>query len=190
MNRNPFNAALISLFFFVTPAARLAGEEGPAKSAPAPTTDRVLFPKDYASNFQVLRTVVRKKEMKIVTVYGNAAAASITNVAQIPYPYGSVLVMETAEALKDAGGKPILDAHGEFQHGKVAGLHVMRRGEGFGEAYGTNRTGAWEYAEYRADGSYLTPPAKSAACAQCHVKAGAAGDFVYHGRFAETPVAR
>ena len=41
----------------------------------------------------------------------------------------------------------------------------MRREKGFGEAYGKNRTGEWEYVEYRADGTYITPPRKSFACA-------------------------
>jgi hypothetical protein len=58
----------------------------------------------------------------------------------------------------------------------------MRREKGFGEAYGKNRTGEWEYVEYRADKSYITAPQKSFACAECHVKAGRERDFVYRGR--------
>ena len=150
---------------------------------PAPASDRVGFPKDYQAKYEVLRTFVRTKEMKIVTVYGNAQAASVTNAAQLPYPYGSVFVMETSEAVRDAEDKPVLDAKGEMQKGKVAGLHVMRREKNFGEAYAKNRTAEWEYVEYAADGSYITPAAKSAACAACHVKAGADRDFVYRGRF-------
>jgi hypothetical protein len=41
------------------------------------------------------------------------------------------------------------------------------------------RSGQWEFAGYHADGTYSTPPAKTAACAQCHRKAGAAKDFVF-----------
>ena len=37
----------------------------------------------------------------------------------------------------------------------------MRREKGFGGAYGKNRTGEWEYVEYRADKTYITPPKKS-----------------------------
>lgn len=149
---------------------------------PAPAIDRVGFPKDYQTTFEVLRTVTRKKELKIVTVYGNKEAASITSAAQLPYPYGSILVMETALALKDAEGKPALDAAGELRRDKIAGLHVMRRERGFGEAYGRNRTAEWEYVEYHADGTTITPAPKSATCAECHVKAGAAKDFVYEAR--------
>ncbi len=141
------------------------------KDAPAPTTDRVGFPAGYQQSFQVLRTVKHEKEGKVVTVYGNAAAASITNTTQLPYPYGSVIVMETALVPKDGAGKP-----------QVSGLHVMRREKGFGAAYEANRSGEWEYTEYHADGSYITPPAKSATCSACHIKAGKEKDFVYQAR--------
>jgi hypothetical protein len=67
----------------------------------------------------------------------------------------------------------------------VLGMHVMRREKDFGQAYGSKRSGEWEYVEYRADGSYITPPQKSASCAECHIKAGPEKDFVYNARFAE-----
>ena len=54
------------------------------------------------------------------------------------------------------------------------------------EAYGKNRTGEWEYVEYRDDGSYITTSKRSFACAECHVKAGGKRDFVYRGRFPES----
>jgi len=160
----------------------LAGDSEKA-SLPAPTADRVGFPKSYDERFQVLRTFIKEKEQKVVTVYGNGPAASVTNVAQRPYPYGSILVMETASALKDKDEKPLLDAQGDLRKGQITGLHVMRREKNFGEGYGPNRTAEWEYVEYRPDGSHLTPPEKSAKCAECHLKAGAERDFVYRGRF-------
>jgi hypothetical protein len=159
----------------------LAAESG-KMPAPAPAVDRVGFPRAYAEKFQVLRTVNTEKDLKVVTVYGNEPAASVTNAAQLPYPSGSVIVMETAGALTNAQGKPLLDERGNFRKDKVTGLHVMRREKDFGAAYGPNRTAEWEYVEYRADGSHLTPPQRSAACAECHVKAGAKQDFVYRGR--------
>jgi hypothetical protein len=48
-----------------------------------------------------------------------------------------------------------------------------------------SESGEWEFVEYRADGSYLTPPDQSATCAECHIKAGAERDFGYHGRFGD-----
>lgn len=149
----------------------------------APTEDRVGFPKDYATKFQVLRVVERKAEKKVVTIYGNAPAASVTNLSQLPYPNGSVIVMETAAAGADEKGATAAGTQAPPRKEKVLGLHVMRREAGFGEAYGKNRTADWEYVEYAADGGHITPPAKTASCAECHVKAGAAKDFVYKARF-------
>ena len=139
----------------------------------APTTDRVGFPDGYEQNYTVLRSFVKEKQQQLVTVYGNRLAASVTDTRQLPYPFGSILVMETADLLKS----------GKDNKGKILGLHVMRREPGFGEAYGKNRTGEWEYVEYRADKNYITAPQSSSVCAECHVKAGPNRDFVYRGRF-------
>jgi hypothetical protein len=153
--------------------------------------DRVGFPKDYRATFKVLGVPARTNlaPSVVMTAYGNDRAASVTNAAQLPYPNGSVIVMEFAEALQDAEGKPLLDANGQPQKGKVQHVDVMRRGEGFGEAYGPNRSGEWEFAGYHLNGSYSTAPAKSASCAQCHRKAGAAKDFVFPLK-AEIPTAK
>ena len=70
----------------------------------------------------------------MVTVYGNVEAASVTNKSQFPYPYGSVLVMETASTRKNAEGKPAKDAEGALQKDQILGLHVMRRGKDFQKA--------------------------------------------------------
>jgi hypothetical protein len=150
---------------------------------PSSQVDRVGFPKDYATKYQVLRTTNKATDGKVVTVFANDLAASVTNATQRPYPYGSIIVMETAVARKDALGKLVIDEKGAFQREKVLGLHVMRREKGFGETYGPDRSGEWEYVEYRPDGSWITPPVKSASCAKCHINAGAERDFVYHGRF-------
>jgi len=95
--------------------------------------------------------------------------------------------METAKILLDAQGQPVLDAKGAARKTEVLGLHVSRRGPGFGETYGKNRAGEWEFVEYNSDGTYKTAPQKSATCAECHVKAGVQRDFVYQGRFPSAP---
>lgn len=152
-----------------------------AEFAPAPRTDRVGFPKEYRTTFKVLGGPARTNvdPSMVLTAYGNDLAASLPNAAPLPYPNGSIIVMEFAEALKDSAGKPLLDENGRPQKGNVQRVDVMRRGEGFGEAYGASRSGEWEFAGYHLDGTYSTPPAKSASCAQCHQKAGAARDFVF-----------
>ncbi len=155
-----------------------------ADSGSALSEDRVGFPRGY-TNFAVLRTTARDNGAKLVTVYGNGEAASVSNRTQLPYPNGAVLVMETAATKKGADGQPVKGTSGALQKGEVVGLHVMRRGKDFGQAYGGKRSGEWEFVEYRSDGSYLTPPQKSASCAECHIKAGPALDYVYKGRLAQ-----
>lgn len=111
-------------------AASLLAADSGKLPAPAPAVDRVGFPKAYAETFQVLRTVNKEKELKVVTVYGNEPAASITNAAQLPYPYGSVIVMETASTLTNAQGKPLLDGHGGLRKdkGDRPACHAAREG--------------------------------------------------------------
>ena len=60
----------------------------------APTTDRVGFPEGYEQNYTVVRSFVKEKQQRLVTIYGNRLAASVTETRQLPYPFGSVLVME------------------------------------------------------------------------------------------------
>jgi hypothetical protein len=146
---------------------------------PAPAVDRVGFPKDYQAAFRRLRSTENADARTVVIVYGNLPAAARKDGS---YPYGAVIVMETWNALQDGAKKVLLDEGGHFRKDKVTGLHVMRKEHGFGEAYRENRTGEWEYAEYRPDGKYITPPSASAKCANCHLKAGAAKDFVFGGK--------
>lgn len=159
----------------------------PSGEKPAPQTDRVQFPEGYVENFKIVRTVDRAEKGQVVTVYANDKAASVTRTNDLPYPFGSILVMETSDAEKGPDGKPLLDEKGRLRKKAPVGLHVMRREKNFGEAYGKNRSGEWEFVEYRPDRSYITPAAKSAACAECHVKAGPERDFVYKGRLAVQP---
>jgi hypothetical protein len=162
-----------------------AAEPGTAQpDKPAPMIDRVKYPGGYTEKFKILRTVDRTEQGHVVTIYGNDQAASVTRTNGLPYPNGSIIVMETAEAVKNSDGKPELDDHGRLKKGSPIGLHVMRREKNFGEAYGPNRSGEWEFVEYKPDRSYITPPAKSAACAECHIKAGAQRDFVYKAALA------
>jgi hypothetical protein len=144
----------------------------------APRHDRVGFPKDYRTRFKVLGVVLRDEAPEVLTAYGNEQAASVTSSAHLPYPDGSILVMEFSYALRDANNQIKRDASGRVQTASVEHVDVMKRGKGFGEAYGASRSGEWEYAGYRLDGSYTTPPEKSARCAACH-RAAEATDFVY-----------
>ena len=128
--------------------------------------DPVGHPAGYQS-FQQVRSFDRKQDPTHGTVFLNAPAATVTTAGQA-YPYGSVLVMEWRKGGKD---------------GAIVRLDVMRKERGYGAAYGADRNGDWEYASYSPDGTLITDAAASLACAQCHLKAGAAKDFVFVGRF-------
>lgn len=129
--------------------------------------DRVGHPAGYET-FEQVRSMDRAQEPTHGTVFLNSQAASITKPG-VPYPYGSVLVMEWRKGGKD---------------GEIARLDVMRKERGYGAAYGADKNGDWEYASYSPDGKLITDAAASLACAKCHLKAGAAKDFVYIARFA------
>jgi hypothetical protein len=173
----------VFLFLAITVVLMPAKEE---KETTAPATDRVGFPADYSRKFIVLRTKLDAANAKQITIYGNAETASVSSVAALPYPNGSIIVMETTSLKKGPDGKALTDLNGKYLQDLVLGLHVMRREAGFGAAYGANRSGEWEYVEYRADGSFITPPQKSATCAECHLKAGKEKDYVFKARFADS----
>lgn len=171
-----------SIFFVLLLAggiALLVGAEAQSND-PAPDEDRVGFPDGYRDNYRVLWVfdqAARKKNVQIL--YGNDLAASAR--PGEPFPYGSVLVQEGYRALVDARGEAILDENGRYQPGElIVGLGVMRKEEGFGEAYKHNRAGEWEFVVYdQVNGGYDTPPQKSAPCAACHQLAGKDKDYAY-----------
>lgn len=147
--------------------------------AAGPATDRVGFPENYREKFKMLAPPRLNQQGLVQTAFGNERAAATEAGAVQTYPNGSIFVMEFAAAVRDEAGQPRLDPAGTPQRGAVHRIDTMRREAGFGEAYGKNRAGEWEFASYRPDGGLATPPAKTASCAECHVKAGAGRDFVF-----------
>ena len=145
-------------------------------------TDRVGFPADYTHTLQRVSDPVYHERSGVSTVYANALAASAPGFSQARYPNGSVILMEFAEAVIDGEGQVVRDAQGAPLKGAIAHIDVMRRGSGFGEAYGENRAGEWEFASYAPDGRTLQSPDKTAHCAGCHRNAGADKDFVFRTR--------
>jgi uncharacterized protein (TIGR02246 family) len=164
---------------------------GSENSAPAPAaattgaaaaSDRVGFPRDYRSALKLLSVDVKEAEPSVMTTYGNDRATSLTTPDQLPYPYGTLIAMEFAHGTRDGEGQLLYDSTGVPVRADVAHVDVMRRERGYGEGYGENRAGEWEFASYRADGSTLVAPANGGSCAACHRKAGAERDFVYRIR--------
>jgi hypothetical protein len=163
--------------YLLAAVAAIAGHVQAADPA-----DRVGFPADYRG-YTVLRAANITQQGRLGTIYANGPAASIHDVAKLPYPNGSVIVMEWATPVKGADGSPVTGADGLWQKGEVVRLDVMRRGPGFGAAYGAKRAGEWEFASYKPDGSAFAPAIDASACAACHSKPGTARDFVFRGRF-------
>lgn len=153
-----------------------------AQNPPAPPVDRVGFPDDYRTSFVPLFAFDRPDTRQIRVVYGNHTAASVAKGS--PYPYGSVLVMETYTARLDATNVPLRDGNGRYIRNLLAGIFVMRKERGYGVEYEQNRTGEWEYVAYRPDRTFLTPPRDSWSCANCHLMATAGRDWVFRGNLA------
>lgn len=145
----------------------------------APVVDRIGFPGGYQFNYKLLYVFDHFQNRQIRVAYGNDVAAAAT--PGQPFPYGSILVGEFYPALRDSQGEPVLDENGRFVPGGAPTVFVMRKERGFGVAYGPFRTGEWEYASYRPDGTVATPVERTGAgsCAECHQFAGAQRDWVF-----------
>lgn len=145
--------------------------------APAPSEDRIGFPEGYPDNFHLLYVFDRPDNVQVRVICGNDMAA----MAQPgePLPYGSVLLMETWRAQRNEDDSPVLDDNGRFIREELSGIFLMKKEEGFGEAYGDQRSGEWEYVAYRPNGEYLAPPERTNACSACHQIAGDEKDYVF-----------
>ena len=156
--------------------------EGDDAGASARNVDRVGFPRDYLRQFRNLGGTLEDPNFGLTTVYANELAASVADSEGTQYPNGAVILMEFASPQRDGEDQLLRDAHGQPLKGEIAHIDVMRRGAGFGSGYGDSRAGEWEFASYRRDGSTLIPPDKAQHCAACHLKAGAAKDYVFRLR--------
>ena len=88
-----------------------AAARGGRSAGSGPAEDRVGFP-DY-SGFTLLRTFYGAQQRRVGIVLANAQAASVTDLANVPYPYGSIFVVEWRRALTDPAGSPLRDSAGE-----------------------------------------------------------------------------
>jgi Cytochrome P460/Cupredoxin-like domain len=144
---------------------------------PAPSEDRVGFATGYQEDFKLMYIYDRLDNRQVRVVCGNDVAASVKQ-GEV-FPYGSILVMETWRAKLDADSKLVKDSNGRLIRENLNGIFVMRKEQGFGEAYQDLRTGEWEYVAYRPDESHSTPPQNSANCAACHLGSSEEKDWVF-----------
>jgi Cytochrome P460 len=146
---------------------------GHSQTLPAPTIDNVRFPAGYPAGYTLFYTFDNYQNRQIRKVYGNAIAASVTPGRVFNFPYGSIILFESYTVKEDASGEPLLDENGRFVPNVLNTIFVMRKERGFGADYKELRNGEWEYAAYRPDGSYATPPSGTGSCALCHLTGGA-----------------
>jgi plastocyanin len=145
---------------------------------PAPSEDRVGFPENYPTEFKLLFILNRPDRRLLRIVCGNETASQ--RQAGEMFDYGSVLLMITYNAQLDENRQPIIDENGYFIGENLVMLLVQRKERGFGEAYGANRAGEWEFMAYNADGSVQVASQNTSFCATCHGgDAGAATDYTF-----------
>lgn len=164
------------------PSPNPAGASVPAAAVSAAQPDRVGFPSNYRAAFKLLGVGGGDKDALVHTAFANEAAATVFAGSRLPFPNGSVIAMEFANALKDGEGQLLRDPQGMPLRGEVVRVDVMRRGAGFGAHYGEKRAGEWEFASYTPEGAPIQPPANGAQCADCHRNAGENNDFVFRMR--------
>jgi ketosteroid isomerase-like protein len=155
---------------------------GAVPSMNAGAADRVGLPRDYATAMRRVRDTVYDEKSGLTTVFANDLAASIAGPSQQHYPDGAVILMEFARPQRDGKGELLRDGRGAPLKGPIDHIDVMRRGPGFGAAYGAERAGEWEFASYHSDGSVRVSFDKAVQCAACHRNAGADKDFVFRTR--------
>jgi plastocyanin len=181
------SAVTVSLIETAVPVTPTATGSAPSASPtpapatptprPAPSEDRVGFPTGYQEDFKLMYIYDRLDNRQVRVVCGNDVAASVKQGE--PFPHGSILVMETWQAKLDADGNLVKDPDGHLIRENLRGIFVMRKEEGFGEAYQDLRTGEWEYVAYRPDESHSTPPQNTANCAACHLGSSEEKDWVF-----------
>jgi hypothetical protein len=165
--------------------ASLKVTEGPAggmaapipTALPTPTTapltafdatiDHVGFPVGYRERFAPFFENERASNRDVHVAYINAVGASAR--ADRPFPYGTVIALDIYPALLTTDGQIARDSGGHFLRGDLAMIFVMRKERGLGAKYGVDRTGEWEYADYKPDGTYDVAPQLTQTCAECHI---------------------
>jgi hypothetical protein len=169
-------------FIFFAGLLATAGAGAPPPGASAGNADGGSFPREYSTQFRLRGETLYNDRSGLTTVYVNELAATAVDSGAAVFPYGAVIVMEFARPRTDGMGQLLRDPQGQPLRGEIEHVDVMRRGAGFGAAYGESRSGEWEFASYGPAGNVLVAADGAAQCAACHLKAGANRDFVFRKR--------
>lgn len=136
-----------------------------ARRAGAVATN-VKMPADFPHGF---REYARSDDVAAGTIarsYVNTATLRAAQ-ARAPLPDGAMIVVETAEAMRDASGSLTRDSAGRLVPGDAQSYAVSAADIGWGAAVPTTlRNGNWHYAQFAKDRQRMTT--NQAACLACH----------------------
>ena len=136
--------------------------------------DRVGFPRNYAKKFKLYHVFNREGRPQLREMWINSAGGKVANGK--PFPYGTVIVMATYMA-KGMDGEVMTDEKGLYVKDELRRIDVMRKEKGFGEKYGKDRAGEWEFNAYSPEGELRS--GKTSRCAKCHNQKARDADFVF-----------
>lgn len=142
---------------------------GGSASAQADTAVRssMVLPADFPQGFKVYQTVNDSATGPVVQRWANEAALKAAKAGQ-PLPDGSMIVNVNHAPLLDDAQKPVLDAQGRPQPGKVTAFVAMQSRSGWGaQVPALLRNANWDYAVFNAE-RQRRDTVNIAPCLACH----------------------
>ena len=163
---------------FAVLAAMTVGVAGASLWATSVTAgqEKIGFPSEYASweRYAVVSRFDSKQYRELYTQPDVVAAVRSGK----PIPRNTVIAMAIHAAEIDAAGNLVRNPDGSLRKGKLSGVTVMEKREGFGAEYPPAlRNGEWEYASFLPDGKRNPQVSDTKSCFQCH-KPHEGQDFV------------
>jgi cytochrome c553 len=154
----------LAAYWSSLPAAGSNRAEAPPNPA---TLSLMAWPTDFPKGFTEYARSNDDDGKPLSVNYANAIALAAARAGK-PLPDGSAIFVVGYEAKLDAKGRPIADAAGRWQVGKLLSYTGMESRAGWGEGIpDVLRNGTWQYGQWGADG---TPRmgAQQPRCLACH----------------------
>ena len=138
---------------------------------------RMVFPGDFETGFTHYTTINFENRKQVRKYYANAVAVAAARDG-VPFPAGSVFLVEVYAAKLDADGKPVVGDDGFYEIEKLNAYTGMEKQAGWGNDFpDLLRNGDWNYALFRADKA-ARQGVNQATCLACH-KPLADEDYVF-----------
>jgi len=138
---------------------------------------RIVFPENYQSEYELYTTVNRADNKQVRYLYASSeAVAGAKDGGSLPI--GAKIVMEVHKAMLDDEGNPVEGSDGFYLKDTLAGFGVMEKGVGWGdEIPEVLRNDDWNYAFFNADKTHKAG-INQAGCMACH-KPLDSGDYMF-----------